>query len=105
MKYDLDSYLARKRISLEDFAASNNIRTLNDLGMFILNNKMFDVSDSLVEKLTVVCLANEPPKETPVEDLKIIAPLSNIESEEQEEVPAAKPPKKPKTSSKPIQTS
>lgn len=103
MKYDLDSYLARKRISLEDFAANNNIRTLNDLGMFILNNKMFDVSDSLVEKLTVICLANEPPKETQVEDLEIIAPLSSMESGEQQEDPAAKPSKKSKATSK-VQT-
>jgi hypothetical protein len=81
MKYDLDSYLSRKRITLEEFAKSNNLKTVNDLGMFILNNKTFDISDTFVEKMTALLVANEP-KELPVEELEIISPASEPEEDQ-----------------------
>ena len=85
MKYDLDSYLSRKRITLEEFAKSNNLKTVNDLGMFILNNKTFDISDAFVEKLTALLVANDP-KDLPVEELEIISPMPAPEEEDQEAV-------------------
>lgn len=71
MKYDLGSFLTRKRIGLEEFAARNNIKSVNDISMFILNNKTFDVSDELVQRLTELCTEKEPEA---VEDMLIISP-------------------------------
>lgn len=88
MKYDLDSYLSRKRITLEEFAKSNNLKTVNDLGMFILNNKTFDISDAFVEKLSALLAANEP-KDLPVEELEIISPI-HVPEEDQAVKPSAK---------------
>lgn len=74
MKYDLGSYLARKRISLQEFAATNNIKSVNDIGMFMLNNKTFEVSDATIEELTkLVELHNDKP----AEELEMIAPMMN----------------------------
>ena len=74
MKYDLGSYLTRKRISLQEFAATNNIKSVNDIGMFMLNNKTFEVSDATIEELTkLVELHNDKP----AEELEMIAPMMN----------------------------
>lgn len=74
MKYDLGSYLTRKRISLQEFAATNNIKSVNDIGMFMLNNKTFEFSDATIEELTkLVELHNDKP----AEELELIAPMMN----------------------------
>jgi hypothetical protein len=71
MRYDLGSYLARKRISLAEFAAANNIKTVNDIGMFILNNKTFDISDETVQQLSALFPVQES---LAPEDMEIISP-------------------------------
>lgn len=83
MKYDLGSYLARKRISLQDFAATNNIKSVNDIGMFMLNNKTFEVSDATIEELTkLVELTND----NSAEELEIIAPMNEPTGEDVNDV-------------------
>lgn len=100
MKYDLGSYLSRKRMSLEEFAAKNSIKTVNDIGLFILNNKQFEVGDDLIEKLAALCTANEP-KDQPVEEMLIISPNFStgvsMDDDEAEVLPAKPLKKKTKT--------
>jgi len=81
-KYDLGSYLARKRISLKDFAAANNIRVHNDIGMFILANKTFTLSDQTVKELIALVDANNEQEVLPVEEVEVISPQTLPEDDE-----------------------
>lgn len=98
MRYDLGSYLARKRIPLADFAAKNNIRSVNDIGMFALNNKEFDLSDEVVDQLVALF----PPEATiSPEEILIISPsLEHLEGADENGKVVEEEPVTKKTSTK-----